>query len=108
MSNSTTETLSSQFQDSVDTAAHSLKAAASSTQEFSAEAGEVLATATTEISKLAESLRAHAVDAAKDAAQYAKHEVEAHPLASLAAALTAVVAVMGVVAMGRGRKHTAE
>ncbi|PXW77522.1 hypothetical protein C7451_10415 [Blastomonas natatoria] len=108
MSNSTTETLSSQFQDSVDTAAHALKAAASSTQEFSAEAGEVLATATTEISKLAESLRTHAVDAAKDAAQFAKHEVEAHPLALLAAALTAVVAVMGVVAMGRSSKHAAE
>lgn len=108
MSNSTTETLSSQFQDSVDTAAHALKAAASSTHEFSAEAGEVLATASTEISKLAESLRTHAVDAATNAAQYAKHEVEAHPLASLAAALTAVVAVMGVVAMGRSRKHAAE
>lgn len=108
MLKSPTETLSGQFQDSVDTAANALKAAASSTHEFSEEAGAVLATATTEISKLAESLRAHAVEAAKDAAQYAKHEVEAHPMASLAAALTAVVAVMGVVSMGRSRKHAAQ
>lgn len=108
MLKSPTETLSSQFDDSVDTAADALKAAASSTHEFSAEAGAVLATATTELSKLAESLRAHAVDAAKDATQYAKHEVEVHPLASLAAALTAVVAVIGVVAMGRSRKHAAK
>jgi len=108
MLKSPTETLSGQFQDSVDSAAVALKAAASSTHEFSEEASEVLAKATTELSKLAESLRAHAVDAAKDAAQYAKHEVEAHPLASLAAALTAVVAVMGVVALGRNRKHAAE
>lgn len=108
MPDSATKAPSSQFQDNVDTAAHALKAAASSTQEFSAEAGEVLAIATTEISKLAESLRAHAVDAAKDAAHYAKHEVEAHPLASLAAALTAVVAVIGVVAMGRSGKNAAE
>jgi ElaB/YqjD/DUF883 family membrane-anchored ribosome-binding protein len=107
MLKSPTDTLSTQFQDSVDTAADALKAAAASTHDFSEEASEVLASATTEISKLAESLRSHAVDAAKDAAQYAKHEVEAHPLASLAAALTAVVAVMGVVAMGRNRKHPA-
>ena len=107
MLKSPTETLSSQFQDSVDTAAHALKAATASTHDFSEEAGAVLTTASTEIAKLAESLRAHAVEAAKDAAQYAKHEVEAHPLASLAAALTAVVAVMGVVAMSRNRKHAA-
>lgn len=108
MSNSPAETLTGHFQDSVDSAADALKAAASSTHEFSAEAGEVLAAATTEISRLAESLRVHAVGSAKDAAQYAKHEVEAHPLASLAAALTAVVAVMGVVALSRNRKHAAE
>lgn len=108
MHNAPDDTMTGQFQDSVDTAAEALKAAASSTQEFSDEASDVLAKATTELSKLAESLRAHAVDAAKDAAEYAKHEVEAHPLASLAAALTAVVAVMGVVAMGRSRKHAAE
>jgi ElaB/YqjD/DUF883 family membrane-anchored ribosome-binding protein len=108
MAHSSSETLSGRFQDSVDTASDALKAAASGTHEFSEEASEVLATATTEITALAESLRAHAVDAAKDAARYAKHEVEAHPLASLAAALTAVVAVMGLVAVNRRSKQAAE
>lgn len=107
MLNSPADGLSGQFKDSVDTAAEALKAAASGTQEFTEEAGEVLAAATTEITKLAESLRSHAVDAAKDAASYAKHEVEAHPLASLAAALTAVVAIMGLMAVTRRSKHPA-
>lgn len=108
MSHSPDQTLSGQFEDSVDTAAHALKAAASGTHEFSEEASEMLSTATAEITKLAESLRTHAVDAAKDAARYARTEVEAHPLASLAAALTAVVAVMGVVAVNRRGAHAAK
>jgi ElaB/YqjD/DUF883 family membrane-anchored ribosome-binding protein len=108
MSHALTETLSERFQDSVDSAAEALKAAASSTNEFSDEASAALATATAEIATLAENLRAHAVDAAKDAARYAKHEVEAHPLASLAAALTAVVAVMGMVAVNRRSKKAPE
>ncbi|GAA0762749.1 ElaB/YqjD/DUF883 family membrane-anchored ribosome-binding protein [Erythromicrobium ramosum] len=108
MSNTLTDTMTGHFQDSVDTAADALKAAASGTHEFTEEASAVLATASTEITKLAESLRAHAVDAAKDAAHYAKHEVEAHPLASLAAALTAVVAVMGMMAVSRKSKHAAQ
>jgi ElaB/YqjD/DUF883 family membrane-anchored ribosome-binding protein len=108
MSNTPTNTLTGHFQDNVDTAADALKAAASGTHEFTEEASAVLATAGTEITKLAESLRAHAVDAAKDAAKYAKQEVEAHPLASLAAALTAVVAVMGMMAVSRKSKHAAQ
>lgn len=108
MAHTLAENLSGHFQDSVDNAADALKAAASGTHELSEEAGEALATATKEITALAESLRAQAVDAAKDAARYAKHEVEAHPLASLAAALTAVVAVMGLVAVNRRSKHAAD
>lgn len=108
MHKSPAETLSGQFQDSVAAAAEALKAAGSSTHEFSEEASKALANATTEVSKLAESLRAHAVDAAKDAASFAKHEVEQHPMASLAAALTAVVAVMGMVAVNLRSKHSAD
>lgn len=108
MSNSPAESLSGSFHDSVDSAAKALRAAASSNQEISQDAGEVLAAATTEIAKLAESLRAHAVDAAKDAARYAKHEAEAHPMALLAAALTAVVAVMGMVAFNWRSRSAAD
>lgn len=108
MSNAPAETITGHFQDSVDTAADALKAAASGTHEFTEEASAALASATTELTKLAESLRTHAVDAAKDTARYAKHEIEAHPLASLAAALTAVGAVVGMMAMGRKSKHAAQ
>jgi ElaB/YqjD/DUF883 family membrane-anchored ribosome-binding protein len=108
MSHSPAETLTGNFQDSVDTAGDALKAAASSTHDFTEEASAALSTATNELAKLAESLRTHAVDAAKDAARYAKTEVEAHPMASLAAALTAVVAVMGMMAMNRRSKQPAE
>jgi len=108
MSNSPSGSLTERFQDSVDTAADALKAAATDTQEFTAESSAVLASATTEIAKLAESLRSHAVGAAKDAVSYARHEVEAHPLASIAAALSAVVAVMGMVAVGRRSKNAAQ
>lgn len=107
MHKSPAETLSEQFKDSVTTASEALKAAGSSTHEFSEEASKALASATTEVAKLAESLRAHAADAAKDAARMAKHEVEAHPLASVAAALTAVVAVLGMVAASRKGKSGA-
>lgn len=107
MLNSATKTLSGQFQESVDTAANALETAAISTHEFSDEASEALKTATTQLSTLAESLRVYAVDATRDAAQFTKHEVEAHPLASLAAAITAVVAVMGLVAVNRRGKHAA-
>ncbi|RNJ61872.1 MAG: hypothetical protein EDM03_10145 [Porphyrobacter sp. IPPAS B-1204] len=108
MSHDQTSNLTAHFQDSVDTAADALKAAASGTHEFSEDASEMLSNATAEITRLAESLRTHAVDGARDAARYAKAEVEAHPLASLAAALTAVVAVMGVVAVNRRGAHAAD
>lgn len=108
MSHSAADTLTDHLQDSVDTAAEALKAAASGTHEFTEEAGAVLAKASTDITKLAESLRTHAVSGAKDVARYAKHEVEVHPLASLAAALSAVVAVMGMMAVSRKSKHAAE
>jgi len=61
--------LTGHFQESVDSPADALKAAASGTHEFTDEPSAVLATASTEITKLAASLSAHAVDAAKDAAR---------------------------------------
>lgn len=108
MSNPPSGSLSGQFHESVETAAEALKAAASSSHELSEEASAALATATTELAKLAESLGAHAAEAAKDTARFAKHEVEAHPIASLAAALTAVVAVMGMVVVKRRNRHPAD
>lgn len=108
MHKSPTDTLSGPLQDSVDTAAEALKAATSSSHEFTEQASELLATATAEIAKLAESLRGQAVDAAKEAARYAKQEVELHPMASLAAALTAVAAVMGMMAVNRRGKPASQ
>ena len=108
MSPSFTGTPSDPFQEKVETAAEALKAAAASSHEFSEEASAALASVTTELTKLAESLRTHAVEAARDTARFAKHEIEAHPMASFAAALTAVAAVMGVIAVNRRGKHPAE
>ena len=108
MSTSFTGTHSGPFQEKVETAAEALKAAAVSSHEFSEEATAALASATTELAKLAESLRAHAAEAARDTARFAKHEIETHPMASLAAALTAVAAVMGVIAVNRRGRHPAE
>jgi ElaB/YqjD/DUF883 family membrane-anchored ribosome-binding protein len=108
MSASSTGSLSGPFHESVETATEALKAAASSAHEVSEDASAALAAATTELAKLAESLRAHAADAARDTARFAKHEIEAHPMASLAAALTAVAAVMGVIAVNRRSRHTAD
>lgn len=107
MSNSQSGSLPGQFQESVENASEALKAAASSSHELSEEASEALSAAASEMAKLAESLRVHAIEAAKDTARFAKLEVEAHPMASLAAALTAVVAVMGLVVVNRRSKHTA-
>lgn len=98
MSNASSQGLSGQFQNTVDSAAETFKAAAATKDAISQEAGEVLTAAANETAKLAESMRAHAAQAAKEAAQYARHEIEAHPRASLAAALTAVVAAIGVMA----------
>jgi hypothetical protein len=107
MSTASSQGLSGQFKESVDSAAETLKAAAATKVAISQEAGEVLTAATTEISKLAETMRVHAVNAANDAAQYARHELEAHPRASLAAAVTAVIAVIGVMAFNWRRKKAA-
>lgn len=107
MPNSPAEILSGQFKDSVDTAAEALKVAANGTRGFSEEASNVLTAATTQIGRVGQSLRTHGVSTAKNAARYAKHEVGANPLASLAAALTAVVAVLGMVAVNRRSKDAA-
>lgn len=108
MSSIPTGSSSGPFQESVESAAEALKAAASSSHEFSEEASAALASATTELTKLAESLRAHAVEAARDTARFAKHEFDAHPMASVAAALTAVAAVIGVIAVNRRSRHAAD
>lgn len=108
MSNSPAGSLPGQFEDSIETASDALKAAASGSQEFSEDASALLTAATTEIAKLAESLRGHAVDAARDTARFARQEVEAHPKASLAAAVTAGVAVIGMLVVNRRGRHAAD
>lgn len=78
---------------------------AKSAHDITKDAGEALTAATTETAKLIESLRGHADAAAKDAVQLIRREAEAHPQALLASAATAVVAVMGLLALIRRSKH---
>lgn len=78
---------------------------AKNAHEMTKDAGEALTAATTETAKLIGSLRGHADAAAKDAVQFIKREAEAHPQALLASAATAVVAVMGLLALIRRSKH---
>lgn len=108
MSTPPAKSLSGQFHESVEHAAEALKAAATNSHELSEEASALLATASTELSKLAESLRGHAVEAAKDAVRFAKHEIEVHPMASLATALAAVAAVIGMIRIVRRNGHNAD
>lgn len=78
---------------------------AKNAHEITKDAGEAFSAATTETAKLIESLRDHADAAAKNAVQFIRREAEAHPRALLASAATAVVAVMGLLALIRRSKH---
>ena len=88
MSNSIPTEKAENVEDTLDVVARSLREASDRTHDLSAEASEVLSAAAADVVHVAEKLRKHAVDAAKDISRHATHEVKEHPIASLAAALT--------------------
>lgn len=104
MSNSFADEITENVEDTLDVVARSLRQASERTQDLSEEASEVLSNAAADVVRVAEELRKHAVDSAKDVARHATHEVQQHPIASLAAALTAVAALVGVIAAARSSK----
>ena len=73
-------------------------------RRISEEASEVLSNAAEDVVRVAEKLSKHALDATKDAARQVTHEVQQHPIVSLAAALTAVAALVGLIAATRSSK----
>ena len=82
----------------------SLQRIADEADGLSKEARESLTKAAEEVSRAGESLRRHARATARDMVQKAAREVQEHPIASLAAAVTAVAALAGILAR---RSHKA-
>ena len=81
--------------------AKSLREASASALDLSEDASAALSSAATEVVRVAEALRQSALDTAKDVGRQAAHEVQEHPLTSIAAALAAVGAVAGMIVMAR-------
>jgi len=104
MSNSISDETAKNVENTLDVVARSLREASDRTQDLSEEASEVLSNAAADVVRVAEKLRKHAVDAVKDVARQATHEAQQHPIASLAAALTAIAALVGAIAATRGSK----
>jgi ElaB/YqjD/DUF883 family membrane-anchored ribosome-binding protein len=82
MSNSISNEIAKNVEDTLDIVARSLREASERTQDLSEEASEVLS----------------------NVARQATHEVQQHPVVSLAAALTAVAALVGLIAATRSSK----
>lgn len=99
------DSLNNQIQHNVEAAlddvARSLQKAAKDAEGLSSDASEALSKAAADVTRAAESLRKHAAAAARNVAQKAVHEVREHPIASLAAAITAAAALVGVIAAKR-------
>lgn len=81
--------------------AQALQKAAGDAEGLSKDAGEALSKAAADVTRAAESLRKHAAAATRNVVQKAAHEVQEHPIASLAAAITAAAALVGVIAARR-------
>jgi ElaB/YqjD/DUF883 family membrane-anchored ribosome-binding protein len=97
--------LSNQIQHTVEAAlddvARSLQKAAEDAENLSSDAVEALSKAAADVARAAEALRKHARTAANSLAQKAAHEVRDHPIATLAAAITAAAALVRVIAANR-------
>jgi ElaB/YqjD/DUF883 family membrane-anchored ribosome-binding protein len=83
--------------------AKTLHAIAADAEGLSKEASEALAKAAVDVRHAAESLRQHAAATAKKAVGKAAHEVQEHPIASLAAAITAAAALVSVITSKRNK-----
>jgi ElaB/YqjD/DUF883 family membrane-anchored ribosome-binding protein len=86
----------------LDEVARSMQKAAKDAEGLSQDASEALSKAAAEVTRAADSLRKHAATTARSTIQKAVHEVQEHPIASLAAAITAAAALVSVIT---GRRH---
>ena len=101
MPNSLNNQIQHNIEVALDDVARSLQKAAKDAEGLSGDASEALSKAAADVTRAAESLRKHAAAAARNIAQKAAHEVQEHPIASLAAAITAAAALVGVIAAKR-------
>ena len=108
MSKFNTDEIAQNVEDTLDAVARSLREASDRTHDLSEEASEALSNAAEDVVRVAEKLRKQAVDATRDVARQATHEIKEHPIASLAAALTAVAALVGMIAASRNSKNKPE
>lgn len=90
------------------TVAQSLRDASASALEISEEASAALSNAAAEVVRVAESLSRDSINAVKSMTRQAANEVQEHPIASIAAALTAVGTLVGVIVAARNRKAAAD
>lgn len=81
----------------LDEVARSLQTIAKEAEGLSREASEALSKAAADVACAAEALRKHAAATARTFAQKAAHEVREHPIASLAAAITAAAALVRII-----------
>ena len=88
-----------------DDVANSLHKIAKEAEGLSVEASDALSKAAVDVTRAAESLRKHAAAAARNVVQKAAHEAQEHPIASLAAAITAAAALLSFIA-GKGHRET--
>ena len=97
--------LNNQVQHNIETALHDvarlLQKAAKDAEGLSQDASESLSKAAADVMRAADSLRKHAATTARSTIQKAVHEVQEHPIASLAAAITAAAALVGVISAKR-------
>jgi ElaB/YqjD/DUF883 family membrane-anchored ribosome-binding protein len=90
-------------EDTLNELVNSLREASTSALELSQDASVALSNAASEVMRVAETLRKNSVDAAKGIVREAVDEVQKHPLASIATALTAVGALVGVIVAARSK-----
>jgi ElaB/YqjD/DUF883 family membrane-anchored ribosome-binding protein len=89
-------------ENALDDVARSLQKLALEAEGVSGEAGEALSKAAADVTHAAESLRKHAAAAAGNVVQKAVREVQEHPIAALAGAITAAAALVSIIT---AKKH---
>ena len=81
--------------------AKSLREASANALDLSEYASAGLSSAATEVVRVAEVLRQNSLDAARSFTRQTADEIREHPLASIAAALTVVGALVGMIVVAR-------
>ena len=103
MPNSLNNQIQHNVEAALDEVARSLQKVAKDAEGLSSDAGEALLKAAADVTRAAESLRKHAAAASRNVAQKAVYEMREHPIATLAAAITAAAALVHVIA-AKGQK----